>query len=215
MVMLTIDGRKVSVEDSATILEAAAQANIYIPTLCYRKTLNEVGACRICMVEIEGCGKLRAACNTIVEEGMVIHTNSPRVMDARRTNLQLILSQHDLSCPTCVRNGNCSLQRAARELNLLDEPFEKRLPPGRWDNSYPLIRNQQKCIQCLRCVNVCETVQGLGIWACRKRVQRGLDRIRRALDENFFHPPVQNCPAEQLYRLEGGEAYEWTDGGAP
>ena len=165
MVMLTIDGRKVSVEDSATILEAAAQANIYIPTLCYLKTLNEVGACRICMVEIEGCGKLRAACNTIVEEGMVIHTNSPRVMDARRTNLQLILSQHDLSCPTCVRNGNCSLQRAARELNLLDEPFEKRLPPGRWDNSYPLIRNQQKCIQCLRCVNVCETVQGLGIWA--------------------------------------------------
>ena len=165
MVNLTIDGRPVSVEPGTTILDAAKKVGVHIPTLCYLKELNEIAACRVCVVEVEGNEKLSAACNTAVEEGMAVHTSSPRALTARRTNVQLILSQHNVSCTTCVRGGNCSLQKAAEELNLLDMPFEKKPLPFRWDKSFPLLRDSSKCIQCLRCVNVCEKVQSLGVWA--------------------------------------------------
>ena len=165
MVNLTIDGRPVSVEPGTTILDAAKKVGVHIPTLCYLKELNEIAACRVCVVEVEGNEKLSAACNTAVEEGMAVHTSSPRALTARRTNVQLILSQHNVSCTTCVRGGNCSLQKAAEELNLLDMPFEKKPLPFRWDKSFPLLRDSSKCIQCLRCVNVCEKVQSLGVWS--------------------------------------------------
>ncbi len=131
MVKLTIDGRTVSVEAGTTILEAAKQAGIDIPTLCYLKELNEVGACRVCVVEIEGQERLSAACATVAEEGMVIHTATPRVLDARRTNVQLILSQHNVSCTTCMRNGNCKLQKVTPDLNLQEGHFEKKPVPSR------------------------------------------------------------------------------------
>ena len=165
MVKLTIDGRSVTVEAGATILEAARQAGIDIPTLCYLKELNEVGACRVCVVEIEGQERLSAACATAAEEGMVIHTATPRVLAARRTNVQLILSQHKVECTTCVRNGSCKLQRVALDLNLQEEPFEKKPFSSRWDKTFPLIRDGSKCIQCLRCVNVCDKVQSMGVWS--------------------------------------------------
>ena len=124
MVNIRINGKELSVQEGKTILQAARENGILIPTLCYLKDLNEVGACRICVVEIKGCDRLAAACNTLAEEGMEIITNSPRVIEARRANLKLILSAHDCHCPTCVRSGNCSLQSLAQEFNVLDEPFE-------------------------------------------------------------------------------------------
>lgn len=165
MVNLTIDGRPVSVEAGTSILEAAKQVGIDIPTLCYLKDLNEVGACRVCVVEIEGQERLSAACATAAEDGMVIHTATPRVLDARRINVQLILSQHNVSCTTCMRNGSCKLQKVALDLNLQEEPFLKKPFSSKWDRTFPLIRDGSRCIQCLRCVNVCDKVQSMGVWS--------------------------------------------------
>ncbi len=164
MVNLKIDGIDVSVPENTTILEAAAKAGINIPTLCFLKDINEIGACRICVVEIEGIEKLRAACNSPVEEGMSVLTDSPRVRQARKTNLQLILSQHDSKCTTCYRNGNCSLQSLAESFCLTGNSFPETPAANNWDYSYHLIREESKCIKCMRCVNVCDKIQTLKIW---------------------------------------------------
>lgn len=163
MVNITIDGKNISVNEGVTILEAAKSAGINIPTLCYWKGLNEVGACRVCVVEVEGMQKLPAACNTAVHEGMVIHTNSRKVRDARKTNVQLILSEHDCRCPQCIRSGNCSLQTLAQDLNIIDIPFAKTVPENKYDMSFPLNRRDSKCIKCMRCIQMCEK-QACNIW---------------------------------------------------
>ncbi|MBR4493943.1 MAG: [Clostridiales bacterium] len=163
MVNLTIDGKKVCVNEGVTILEAAKSAGINIPTLCYWKGLNEVGACRVCVVEVEGIRKLPAACNTAVREGMVVHTNSRKVRDARKTNVQLILSEHDCRCPQCIRSGNCSLQTLAQDLNIIDIPFAKKVPENTYSKSFPLNRTNSKCIKCMRCIQMCEK-QACNIW---------------------------------------------------
>ena len=164
MVKLTINGKAIEVKEGTTILDAALMNGISIPTLCYFKDLNEIGACRVCVVEIEGQEKLAASCNTPCGEGMVVKTNSPRVRKARRTNVQLILSQHDCHCPTCVRNGNCKLQKLSADLNISEAPFYDQTPENFWDPEAPLIRTESKCIKCMRCVQVCEKIQGLNIW---------------------------------------------------
>ena len=164
MVNLKIDGIAVSVPENTTILEAAAKAGINIPTLCYLKDLNEIGACRICVVEIEGTEKLRAACNNPVLEGMVVFTDSPKVRKARKTNLQLILSQHDSKCTTCYRNGNCSLQSLADSFGITNNPFAETPAKNKWNYEFPLIREESKCIKCMRCVQICDKVQSLNIW---------------------------------------------------
>lgn len=110
MVKLTIDNCEVVVPEHTTILDAAKSVSIQIPTLCYLRDLNEIGGCRVCVVEVEGCDQLVAACNNYVLDGMVVHTNSPKAREARRTNVQLLLSQHDSRCTSCVRSGNCNLQ---------------------------------------------------------------------------------------------------------
>ncbi len=163
MVNLTIDGKKVCVNEGVTILEAAKSVGINIPTLCYWKGLNEVGACRVCVVEVEGIRKLPAACNTAVHEGMVVHTNSRKVRDARKTNVQLILSEHDCRCPQCIRSGNCSLQTLAQDLNIIDIPFEKKVPDNTYSKTFPLNRTNSKCIKCMRCIQMCEK-QACNIW---------------------------------------------------
>ena len=111
MVNLTIDGRPAQVPEGTTILEAARQADIHIPHLCYLKGINEIAACRVCCVEVEGERAMVTACNNPVQEGMAVHTNSPRARSTRRINVELILSQHDCKCATCVRSGNCSSRR--------------------------------------------------------------------------------------------------------
>ena len=125
MVNVTIDHKTVQVPEGTTILKAAAAVGIEIPTLCFLKDLNEIGACRICCVEIEGKETLAASCNTKVEEGMVVHTSSLKAHYARRMNLQIILSQHDFRCAACQRNGTCSLQKICADMNINDVPFHQ------------------------------------------------------------------------------------------
>lgn len=164
MVNLTIDKKSVTVPEGTTILDAAKQADIDIPTLCYLRDINEVGSCRICAVEVEGVNKLATACNTLVENGMVVHTNTPRVRITRKTNVELILSQHVDHCVTCVRSGNCSLQKLSKDMNIQSVPYELDVQKRPWDSTLPILRDSSKCIKCLRCVSVCDRVQSLGVW---------------------------------------------------
>lgn len=164
MVKLKIDNLEVEVKKGTTILNAASSVGIKIPTLCYLKDINEIGACRVCLVEIKGKKALVASCNTQVEEGMEIYTNSKKVMNARRTNVELLLSQHDCRCATCVRSGNCSLQTLANDLDILEVPFKEEYEIQPWNMEFPLIRDSQKCIKCMRCVQVCDKIQGLKVW---------------------------------------------------
>ena len=164
---MTIDKKPVTVNEGTTILEAARSVGIDIPTLCYMKDVCDVGACRICVVEIEGDDRLCASCNMVAEDGMVIYTNSRRVKDARHVNVQLALSAHRNDCTSCVRNLNCSLQKLVSDLNILDVPYTSKIRNDKWPQDYPLIRDSSKCIDCMRCMMVCEKVQSLGVWDIR------------------------------------------------
>lgn len=164
MVNLTIDGIKTTVPEGTTIMEAAKQIDVHIPHLCFLKGINEISACKVCMVEIQGKEKLVTSCSTKVEEGMVVMTNSPRARKTRRTNVELILSQHDCKCATCIRSGNCSLQTLAARLGIYETPFEVKAVDLPWNKDFPLIRDNKKCIKCMRCVQICEKVQRLSIW---------------------------------------------------
>ena len=164
MVNLKINNVAVSVKEGTTILDAAKKAGISIPTLCFLKEINEISACRVCVVEIKGKEKLVTACNNVVTDGMEIYTNSPKVRNTRKINVELILSQHKTHCATCVRSCNCSLQELSNNLNILDNRFEKNLPKNTWDKNYPLIRDDDKCIKCMRCVQICDKVQDLHVW---------------------------------------------------
>ena len=178
MVTITIDGNVCEVPAYTTILEAAASVGIKIPTLCYLKDLNEVGGCRVCVVEVEGAEHLVAACNNIVLDGMVVHTNTPKVRAARMTNVELLLSQHDSSCTSCVRSGNCTLQTVANDLGIYRLPYKKHVEHNSWDRTFPLIRDNEKCIRCLRCIQVCEKVQGLGVWDLTNRASHASVDVR-------------------------------------
>ena len=167
MVNITIDGKKISAEENITIMEAAEKNGIPIPKLCYLKGINEIAACRVCCVEVEGERAMVTACNNPVKEGMVVHTNSPRVRSTRRINVELILSQHDCKCATCVRSGNCQLQTIANDLGIVKVHYETQLPRGlrgAWTTTFPLYHDYNKCIKCMRCIQVCDKIQGMHIW---------------------------------------------------
>lgn len=203
MVKLWIDNQEVNVEKGTTILDAAASVGIKIPTLCFLKDLNEIGACRVCIVEIKGKDALVAACNTLVAEGMEIYTNSKRVMNARRTNVGLILSQHDYRCATCVRSGNCSLQKLANDLDILEVPFKEEYEDQEWNMDFPLIRDAKKCIKCMRCVQVCDKIQGMKVWDIintGKRTNVGLREGMSIEDVNcaLCGQCITHCPVGAL-----------------
>ena len=207
MVTLTIDGKVISAPEGATILEAARANGINIPSLCYLKDINQIAACRVCVVEIEGITRLMPACDNQVAEGMVIRTNSPRVREARRVNLQLILSQHDCRCATCVRSGNCTLQTLANDMNLLDTPYETVLPLRRWNKALPLQRDAAKCIKCMRCVQICDKVQSLHIWdvagtGSRTTVNVSKNRKLEEADCAYCAQCVTHCPVGALYERD-------------
>ncbi|MBR1671468.1 MAG: [Fretibacterium sp.] len=172
MVNITINGRALQVPEGTTILDAAKQVHIDIPHLCYLKGVNEIGACRVCVVEIKGLEKLVPACNNVVEEDMAIHTNTPKVRQARRINIELLLSQHNARCAECVRSGNCELQTIANDLGVLDFPYHEDLPPLKWEMNFPLIRDAQKCIKCMRCIQICDKVQNMNVWDISKTGSR-------------------------------------------
>ena len=211
MVTLTIDNKTVTVPAGTTILDAARQVDIHIPTLCYLREINEVASCRICAVEVEGVDKLATACNTLVEEGMVVHTNTQRVRITRKTNVELILSQHVDHCVTCVRSGNCSLQALSKAMNIQSVPFRKEAPERPWDPTLPILRDSSKCIKCLRCVSVCERVQSLGVWEVTGSGAHTTVRIRGGLRMNEANCAlggqcVAHCPVGALRERDDTEA---------
>ena len=201
MVNLIIDGKNVSVAEGTTILQAAASVGIIIPTLCYYKGLNEIGACRVCVVEVKGENKLCAACQSKVREGMEIFTNSPKVRDARRINVELVLSEHDCQCARCPRSGNCSLQELANDLGIIDLPFANVAEDKPWDMSYPLIRDSKKCIKCMRCIQVCDNIQTLGVWdvvGAGKRISVGTDENYMKHNCALCGQCITHCPVGAL-----------------
>lgn len=164
MVRFTINNRAAQVREGSTILEAARQCGINIPTLCYHPDQEIKANCRICAVEVEGSKTLQTACSTVVTEGMKIHTNTPRVRQARRINAELLLSDHDLDCTTCPSNQNCSLQRIAFDLGIRDTRFDNILEHRDIDeSSAAIVRDANKCIKCGRCIQICAGIQGLNI----------------------------------------------------
>ena len=170
MISCTIDGINVEVPENTTVLNAAKQAGIHIPTLCYLKGVNAIGACRICLVEIVGNPNLQAACVLPVTEGMQVITHSEKVLRIKKVTLELLLSNHDRECLTCIRNKNCELQTLAEELNVTGLEYDgERLQMPLDDASPSIVRNPNKCVLCKRCVHMCEDVQGIGAISATNR----------------------------------------------
>jgi hydrogenase, Fe-only len=169
-VNITIDGITAAVPKGYTVLEAARSLNINIPTLCYMKGINEIGACRMCVVEVERARTLQASCVLPASEGMVVKTNSPVVREARKTILELLLARHNRDCLTCSKNLSCELQKLCEELNIKEVPYEPYEMESKIDDLSPsIVRDSSKCILCGRCVNVCKNVQGVGAIDFTKR----------------------------------------------
>ncbi len=170
-VTLKINGMTVSAPEGSTILEAARLAHIEIPTLCYLKEINEIGACRVCIVEVKGAKSLVASCVYPVNEGMEVFTNTPKVRESRKKTVELLLSNHRRECLSCVRSGNCELQQLARELGITDEGYyDGEVTESLYDDSAAhMIRDNSKCVLCRRCSAVCEKVQGIGVIGANER----------------------------------------------
>ena len=207
MVKLIIDDKNIQVAEGTSILEAAKQNGINIPTLCYLKEINEIAACRVCVVEVEGVEKCVTACNNVVKEGMVIHTNSKKAREARKVNLELILSQHNSSCATCIRNGICKLQELTKEFNITETPYKVSYEKRDWDNSIPLIRDFTKCIKCMRCVQVCDKVQSLGVWdivntGAKTTVNVRQNKKLKDVNCSYCGQCIVNCPVGALHERD-------------
>ena len=163
MISVYINNEKVEVEDETTILNAAEKAGVNIPTLCYVASKTSQGACRVCMVEVEGAKTLVASCCTPATDNMKVFTNTKRVRQARRNVAVLLLSEHDGDCKTCERNNDCELQKLARQFGILDIRYEGEKTAKIIDDSTPaLVRDSGKCIKCRRCVTVCNEIQAVG-----------------------------------------------------
>ena len=207
MVNLTIDHRQISVPEGTTIMDAAKQIGNTIPKLCFLKDINEIGACRVCVVELVGKRRLIVACNNVVEEGMEILTNSPKVRESRRKTVEFILSQHDFRCATCVRSRNCSLQEIANNLGLLDIPYRQEFHKKPWSRDFPLVRDSSKCIKCMRCVQICDKVQSLNIWdvantGSRTDVDVSMNRKIEDADCSLCGQCITHCPVGALHERD-------------
>ncbi|MDH6364688.1 NADP-reducing hydrogenase subunit HndD [Enterococcus sp. PF1-24] len=168
---ITINGKAYTAPEGSTILDAVRRNNIDIPTLCYLKEINEIGACRICVVEVKGSRNLVTACVHPISEGMEIVTNSEKIFKSRKTSLELILSTHNKKCLSCVRNGNCELQKLCKDFDVENENlYEGENCQYEIDNSAPhMYRDNSKCILCKRCVAVCSKVQAVGVIGANDR----------------------------------------------
>lgn len=205
---LKIDDKEVKAKEGTTILQAAKQVGIDIPTLCFLKDINEVGDCRMCIVEVEGRKGFATSCIQKVEEGMIVHTHSPAVMEARRVILDLILSNHHRDCLTCSRNGNCELQALAVKFNVQHVEFEGEMTSHKIDDKSPAImRDFNKCILCRRCVAACKNVQEIGAIDC---INRGFESCISTVGDNsladvnctFCGQCIEACPTGALKEKE-------------
>ena len=192
MVNLKINGQDVSVPAGTTILDAARKAGIKIPTLCYLRDINAIGACRVCVVEVKGARSLVAACVYPVSEGMEVTTNSQKVIEARKTTVELILSDHDKNCLSCARNQNCELQRLSEELGCDSKRFSGSVNTFDIDETTPyIVRDNNKCILCRRCVAACKNYQGLAIIGTNSR--GFATHIGTAFDKDLADVPCVGC----------------------
>ena len=207
-VTLTIDNQKVTVFEGTTILEAAKKAGIDIPTLCFLKDINEAGDCRMCIVEVEGRKDFATSCIQTVEDGMVVHTHTPNVLEARHVILDLIISNHTKDCLTCTRSGNCELQSLAVKFNVLNVEFTGEMSKHKIDDLSPsIVRDFNKCILCRRCVAVCKNIQQIGAIDC---INRGFDSCISTVDDKslndvnctFCGQCIQACPTGALHEKE-------------
>lgn len=207
-ITLKIDDKEVKAKEGTTILQDAKQVGIDIPTLCFLKDINEVGDCRMCIVEVEGRKGFATSCIQKVEEGMIVHTHSPAVMEARRVILDLILSNHHRDCLTCSRNGNCELQALAVKFNVQHVEFEGEMTSHKIDDKSPAImRDFNKCILCRRCVAACKNVQEIGAIDC---INRGFESCISTVGDNsladvnctFCGQCIEACPTGALKEKE-------------
>ena len=192
MVNLKINGQEISVPAGSTVLEAARTAGIDIPTLCYLKDVSQTGSCRMCLVEIKGGRALQAACVYPVAEGLEIYTNTPAVRNARKVTLELILSNHDRKCLTCERNRNCELQALADELGVTEIHYEGVRNEYDIDELSPsIVRDNNKCILCRGCVNMCKNIQTVG---AIDTMERGFKtKVGCAFDKSLGEVSCVNC----------------------
>ena len=208
MIHLKIDDIEVEVKEGTTILEAARQINIDIPTLCFLKEINEVGDCRICIVEVEGRNNFVVSCIQKCEEGMVVHTNTANVLKARKNILELILSNHNRDCLTCIRNGNCELQDLAERYKIKEVKFNGAKTESKIDDKSPsLVRDPSKCILCQRCVSTCKKVQGIGAIECTQRgfkscISTASDKSLNDVDCTFCGQCIEACPVGAIYEKD-------------
>lgn len=192
MINLKINGQAVSVPEGTTVLDAAKKAGIKIPTLCYLRDINAIGACRVCVVEVKGARSLVASCVYPVSEGMEVVTNSKRVLDSRKTTVELILSDHKKECLSCVRNGNCELQRLSEELRCDAKKYAGATNSYPLDTSTPyIVRDNDKCVLCRRCVAACKNYQGIAVIGPNAR---GFDtHIGCAFEKDLADVPCVGC----------------------
>jgi bidirectional [NiFe] hydrogenase diaphorase subunit len=203
---LSINGHAVAMATGTTLLAAAREVGVRIPTLCHLEGLSPVAACRLCLVEIEGSGKLQPACLTPVAEGMVVHTDTPRLQDYRRTVIEMLFTEGNHICAICVANGHCELQDRAVEVGMDHSRLPYRHPDRPVDLSHPLFGlDHNRCILCTRCVRVCDEVEGAHVWDVgwrgeHCRIIAGLNEPWGAVDAcTDCGKCVQVCPTGALF----------------
>lgn len=204
---LTIDGIPVAIEEGATVLEAARLAKVPIPTLCHLDGLSDVGACRLCVVEVAGINKLLPACVTTVAEEMVVTTNSPKLQEYRRMLVELVFAEGNHVCAVCVSNGNCELQNVAIQVGMDHSRFEYRFPQRDVDLSHTQFGiDHNRCILCTRCVRVCDEIEGAHVWDVAFRgpsakVITGLNQAWGTVDAcTSCGKCVEACPTGSIFR---------------